>query len=132
MTQYVGAIDQGTSSTRFMIFSSEGKEVASEQVEHKQIYPSPGQTEHDAMEIWERTKECIAGALKKSKLTARDLACVGVTNQRETTVVWRRSTGEPYHNAIVWNDTRTADIAKELEGSKVRCYCSCVLSSAKA
>ena len=115
---YVGSIDQGTSSTRFMIFSNSGEVIASDQVEHEQIYPGQGLTEHNAMEIWCRTQECIAGALKKAKMKASELSAVGVTNQRETTVVWRRSNGEPYHNAIVWNDARTADIAKELEGGK--------------
>ncbi|MFN8483732.1 MAG: glycerol kinase GlpK [Anaerolineae bacterium] len=110
MTKYVGAIDQGTTSTRFMIFDHEGKVVAYDQKEHEQIYPKPGWVEHNPKEIWERTQEVTAGALKKAGITPADLAAVGITNQRETTVVWNRKTGEPYYNAIVWQDTRTADL----------------------
>ncbi|GMI47231.1 hypothetical protein TrCOL_g4382 [Triparma columacea] len=101
-----------------MIFDRSGSVVSSDQREHEQHYPGQGLVEHDATEIWQRTQECVAGALKKAKLKAEQLSAVGVTNQRETTLVWRKSTGEPYHNAIVWNDVRTADIAKELEGGK--------------
>ena len=114
MAQYVGAVDQGTTSTRFMIFDHAGKVVGIDQKEHEQIYPKPGWVEHDPMEIWARTQDVIEGALKKAGLTAADLAAVGVTNQRETTVVWEKATGKPVYNAIVWQDTRTAAICNEL------------------
>lgn len=118
MSKYVGAIDQGTTSTRFMIFDHSGKVVAIDQKEHEQIFPKPGWVEHNPMEIWERTQEVIAGALKKAGLTADDLAAVGVTNQRETAVVWDRKTGKPVYNAIVWQDTRTDKICAELAKGK--------------
>jgi glycerol kinase len=111
---FVGAIDQGTTSTRFMIFDHAGAEVARHQLEHEQILPRAGWVEHDPVEIWERTRTVITAALHAAGLTARDLAAVGVTNQRETTVVWNRHTGDPYHNAIVWQDTRTDQIATAL------------------
>ena len=114
MTKYVGAIDQGTTSTRFMIFDHAGKVVGIDQKEHEQIYPKPGWVEHNPIEIWDRTKDVIAGALAKADLTAGDLAAVGVTNQRETTVVWDKNTGEPVYNAIVWQDTRTDTICNKL------------------
>ncbi|HKF85708.1 MAG TPA: glycerol kinase GlpK [Candidatus Limnocylindrales bacterium] len=107
MTKYVGALDQGTTSTRFMIFDHEGGVVAIHQKEHEQIYPKPGWVEHDAMEIWSRTQEVIKGALDKAGIAATDLAAVGITNQRETALVWDRTTGKPVYNAIVWQDTRT-------------------------
>jgi glycerol kinase len=109
MASYLGAIDQGTTSTRFMIFDRSGRIVASEQREHEQIYPQPGWVEHDPEEIWRRTQEVIAAALEQRALTPVDLAAIGITNQRETTVVWDRKTGQPVHNAIVWQDTRVAD-----------------------
>jgi glycerol kinase len=109
MASYLGAIDQGTTSTRFMIFDRSGRMVASEQREHEQIYPRPGWVEHDPEEIWRRTQEVIAAALEQRALTASDLAAVGITNQRETTILWDRKTGQPVHNAIVWQDTRVAD-----------------------
>ena len=114
MTKYVGALDQGTTSTRFMIFDHAGAVVAVDQKEHEQIYPKPGWVEHDAMEIWERSKEVIRVALQKTGLKASDLAAVGITNQRETAVVWDKKTGKPVHNAIVWQDTRTDTICNEL------------------
>ncbi|NOX61017.1 MAG: glycerol kinase GlpK [Chloroflexi bacterium] len=114
MTQYVGAIDQGTTSTRFMIFDHAGRVVAVHQLEHEQIYPQPGWVEHDAQEIWARTQEVMRAALDKAGVSERDLAAIGVTNQRETTVVWNPKTGEPYYNAIVWQDTRTDRICNEL------------------
>ncbi|HEX3958468.1 MAG TPA: glycerol kinase GlpK [Trebonia sp.] len=114
MPDFVGAIDQGTTSTRFMIFDHAGAEVARHQLEHEQILPQAGWVEHDPVEIWERTRTVIAAALHSAGLTARDLAAIGVTNQRETTVVWNRQTGQPYHNAIVWQDTRTDQIAAAL------------------
>ena len=114
MTQYIGAVDQGTTSTRFMIFDHAGKVIAVDQKEHQQIYPKPGWVEHDPIEIWMRTQEVMAGALRKANLTAKGLAAIGVTNQRETTVIWDRATGKPITNAIVWQDTRTADICNKL------------------
>jgi len=122
MAKYVGAIDQGTTSTRFMIFDHAGKVVGIDQKEHEQIYPKPGWVEHNPIEIWDRTKDVIAGALAKANLTAGDLAAVGVTNQRETTVVWDKNTGEPVYNAIVWQDTRTDVICNKLakEGGQNR------------
>jgi glycerol kinase len=113
MAQYVGALDQGTTSTRFMIFDHAGQVVAIDQKEHEQIFPKPGWVEHDPAEIWTRCGEVIRGALAKAGLTAKDLAAVGITNQRETTVVWDRGTGKPIHNAIVWQDTRTDTIINE-------------------
>jgi glycerol kinase len=120
MVTYVGALDQGTTSSRFMIFDHHGTVVAIDQKEHTQAYPSPGWVEHDAREIWSRCTEVIAGALAKAGLTAADLAAVGVTNQRETVVVWDRTTGEPVHNAIVWQDTRTDGLLAELGGDEGR------------
>jgi len=114
MTKYVGAVDQGTTSTRFMIFDHGGKVISVDQKEHEQIYPKPGWVEHNPMEIWARTQDVISGALAKAGLSASDLAAVGVTNQRETTIVWDKATGEPIYNAIVWQDTRTADICNKL------------------
>jgi glycerol kinase len=114
MAEYVGALDQGTTSTRFMIFDHSGKVVGIDQKEHEQIYPKPGLVEHDPMEIWQRSEDVITGGLKKAKIQASDLAAVGVTNQRETTVVWEKSSGKPVYNAIVWQDTRTDKICNEL------------------
>jgi glycerol kinase len=112
MAQYAAAIDQGTTSTRFMVFDHGGQVVSVDQKEHEQIYPKPGWVEHDALEIWERTQEMVRAGLGKVQLS--DLAAVGVTNQRETTVVWDRSSGQPVHNALVWQDTRTDQICNEL------------------
>jgi glycerol kinase len=106
---YIGSLDQGTSSTRFMIFDAAGKVVGQHQMEHRQILPQAGYVEHDAAEIWERTQEVITGALKQANILGSDLAAIGITNQRETTVAWDVTTGRPLHNAIVWQDTRTAD-----------------------
>jgi glycerol kinase len=117
MPDYIGAVDQGTTSTRFMIFDHGGNEIARHQLEHEQILPKPGWVEHDATEIWERTRSVIATALNKANLAAGDLASLGITNQRETTVVWNRRTGRPYGHAIVWQDTRTDRIASALERS---------------
>ena len=115
MAEFVGAVDQGTTSTRFMIFDHDGHEVARHQLEHEQILPRPGWVEHDPVEIWERTRTVIAAALQAAGLSARDLAAFGIANQRETTVVWNRRTGLPYANAIVWQDTRTDQIAAALD-----------------
>ena len=113
MASYVGALDQGTTSTRFMVFDHSGQVVAIHQKEHEQIYPKPGWVEHDPAEIWARSQEVIRGALDKANISASDLAAVGVTNQRETTVVWDRKTGKAVYNAIVWQDTRTDQIINE-------------------
>jgi glycerol kinase len=113
MASYVGALDQGTTSTRFMIFDHAGQVVAIDQKEHEQIYPKPGWVEHDPAEIWTRCVEVTRGALSKAGIKASDLAAVGITNQRETTVVWDRRTGKAVHNAIVWQDTRTDKIINE-------------------
>jgi glycerol kinase len=107
--KYIGAIDQGTTSTRFMVFDGAGRVVCVAQKEHQQIFPQPGWVEHDAAEILRRTEEVIADALTKGGLKAADLAAIGITNQRETTVVWERKTGKPIANAIVWQDTRVGD-----------------------
>ncbi|XRQ16166.1 glycerol kinase GlpK [Actinomadura welshii] len=115
MADFVGALDQGTTSTRFMIFDHGGNEVARHQLEHEQILPRAGWVEHNPTEIWERTRSVIQSALNRADLTHADLAAFGVTNQRETTVVWNRRTGRPYYNAIVWQDTRTDRIAAALE-----------------
>ena len=117
MHDFVGALDQGTSSTRFIVFDHDGNEVARHQLEHAQILPRPGWVEHDPLEILERAGTVMRVALSQARLSAPDLAAIGVTNQRETTVVWDRKTGLPYMNAIVWQDTRTDRIAAELERS---------------
>lgn len=117
MARYVGAIDQGTTSTRFMIFDHGGNEIARHQLEHEQILPQAGWVEHDPEEVWERTRTVIRVALTKAGIYAADLAAMGVTNQRETTVVWNPKTGRPWYNAIVWQDTRTDRIAAALERS---------------
>ncbi len=114
MPKYVAAIDQGTTSTRFMIFDYGGNAIAVDQKEHRQIYPRPGWVEHDPLEIWERVREVMSGALAKAECNISDVAAVGVTNQRETTVVWEKSTGRPIYNAIVWQDTRTDEICSRL------------------
>jgi glycerol kinase len=113
VAQYVGALDQGTTSTRFMIFDHGGNVVAIDQKEHEQIYPKPGWVEHDPAEIWTRSVEVTRGALGKAGISAGDLAAVGITNQRETAVVWDRRTGKAVYNAIVWQDTRTDTIINE-------------------
>src|SRR4029450_10511978 len=112
MAQYPAAIDQGTTSTRFMVFDHGGQVVSVDQKEHEQIYPKPGWVEHAANEIWERTQEVVSAGL--GKIQASDIAAVGVTNQRETPVAWHRPTGEPAPNAIVWQDTRPDQICNEL------------------
>ena len=114
MPKYVAAIDQGTTSTRFIIFDHAGDVVAVDQKEHNQIYPKPGWVEHDALDIWINTQEVMKGALKKANCSAADIVVIGVTNQRETAVVWEKSTGKPIYNAIVWQDTRTDEVCNEL------------------
>ncbi|NJC72238.1 glycerol kinase GlpK [Planosporangium thailandense] len=115
MADFVGAVDQGTTSTRFMIFDHNGNEVGRHQLEHEQILPQAGWVEHNPVEIWERTSAVIRTAMNSLGLDASDLAALGITNQRETTVVWNRRTGRPYYNAIVWQDTRTDRIASALD-----------------
>ena len=114
MADYILAIDQGTTSTRSIIFDKKGSIVASGQLEHEQIFPKAGWVEHDPMEIWHNTREVIGQALGKADLTRHDIAAVGITNQRETAVVWDKNTGEPVYNAIVWQDTRTQPIVDRL------------------
>lgn len=108
MSRYIAAIDQGTTSSRCILFDAEGAIAAVAQREHRQVYPRPGWVEHDAEEIWTNVQAVVTEALAKLRLKPADLAAVGVTNQRETTVIWRRSDGKPIHNAIVWQDGRTA------------------------
>ncbi|MDX6315420.1 MAG: glycerol kinase [Streptomyces sp.] len=115
MADFVGAVDQGTTSSRFMIFDHDGNEVAKHQLEHTQYLPKPGWVEHDPVEIWERTNVAIQNAVRSAGISASDLAAIGITNQRETTVVWDPRSGQPYYNAIVWQDTRTDTIASALE-----------------
>ncbi|OZI07507.1 glycerol kinase [Siphonobacter sp. BAB-5385] len=111
---YIGSIDQGTTSTRFIIFDKQGQIISLAQKEHAQLYPQPGWVEHNPDEIWCNTKEVIQKALKQANLTPKDLIAVGITNQRETTVMWNRYTGKPYYNALVWQDTRTSTLVTEL------------------
>ena len=114
MPQYIGAIDQGTTSSRFMLFDHNGNVVAFDQREHTQIFPQSGWVEHDPLEIWERVRSVIGATMAKAQIHASDIAAIGVTNQRETAVVWNRKTGKPVYNAIVWQDTRTDKICKAL------------------
>ncbi|MGA2040302.1 MAG: glycerol kinase GlpK [Bryobacteraceae bacterium] len=114
MAKYIAAIDQGTSSTRFMVFTPHGAAVAVAQKEHRQIYPKPGWVEHDPLEIVSRAREVVAEAMERRGLAPGDLAAIGITNQRETTVVWDPKTGEPVNNAVVWQDTRVSDFVAEL------------------
>jgi len=114
MPDYIAAIDQGTTSTRFIIFNHAGRVVSVDQKEHRQIYPKPGWVEHDPLEVWDRTREVMQVALEKSGLNPDDLAAIGITNQRETTVVWEKATGRPIYNALVWQDTRTDAICSDL------------------
>lgn len=115
MADFVAAIDQGTTSTRCMLFDREGQEVGRHQLEHEQLLPRPGWVEHDPIEIWQRTGEVVQGALRAAGIQPSDVAALGLTNQRETTVLWNRTTGRPYYNAIVWQDTRTDRIAAALD-----------------
>ena len=112
---YVGAIDQGTTGTRFMVFDHDGQVVGNAYETHEQIYPEPGWVEHDPVEIWENTEEVVLAGLDDAGVSADQLAALGITNQRETTVVWDRETGRPVHNALVWQDRRTTDRVEELE-----------------
>lgn len=129
MPKYIAAIDQGTTSSRCMLFDHSGKVISLAQKEHRQIYPQPGWVEHDALEIWHRTQEVIRDAVAKASAKIGDIAAVGITNQRETTLLWDRRTGQPYYNAIVWQDTRTKQICDELasEGGQDRFRAICGL-----
>jgi glycerol kinase len=122
MARYIGALDLGTTSNRFIIFDRQGTIVGFDQMEHEQIFPQPGWVEHDPMEIWQNCQAVIRGALAKSNLSGRDLAAIGITNQRETAVMWDRRSGKPYCNAVVWQCMRSADICEELakEGGRDR------------
>src|ERR1700753_2814922 len=113
MTRYIGAIDQGTTSTRFIVFNRGGETIASAQMEHQQIYPQPGWVEHDPLEIWRNTQSVISDGLQGANLTYRDLAAIGITNQRETTLLWDRATGQPIHNAMVRQDPRGDPLVAE-------------------
>lgn len=112
--KYVAAIDQGTTSSRCIVFDRNGAIVAVDQREHRQIFPQPGWVEHDATEIWSKVQAVVAGAIAKAGLRADQISALGITNQRETTVLWDRATGKPVHNAIVWQDTRTAGLCGRL------------------
>ena len=118
MAKYIAAIDQGTTSSRCILFDEDGSIVHIDQREHEQITPKAGWVEHDASEIWTRVREVIGGAMASSAAEAGDVEAIGITNQRETTVVWDRETGEPVYNAIVWQDTRTAPLVRELAGDE--------------
>jgi glycerol kinase len=118
MARFVAAIDQGTTSTRVILFDRDGRIAALDQREHEQIHEQAGWVEHDALEIWQRTQEVIAGALASAGAAADDVAAIGITNQRETSVLWDRASGQPLHNAIVWQDTRTAPLVRELAGEQ--------------
>jgi glycerol kinase len=118
MASYVAAIDQGTTSTRCMVFDHSGRVVTVDQMEHRQIFPKAGWVEHDPAEIWANTRQVCAAALAKADLAASDIAACGITNQRETTVVWDKATGEPVYNAIVWQDTRTDEIVNALSAGE--------------
>ena len=111
---FIAAIDQGTTSSRCIVFDRDGRIVSVDQKEHGQIFPKPGWVEHDATEIWTNVQEVVAGAIAKAGITRDDIKAIGITNQRETTLLWDKNTGEPVHNAIVWQDTRTDALCKEL------------------
>src|SRR5882757_6583687 len=116
MRRYVAAIDQGTTSSRCIVFDRQGRVVGIAQREHEQIFPRPGWVEHDPETIWRNTEFVLGEVLKTTGLDAGDITAVGITNQRETTVVWERATGKPIYNAIVWQDTRTDRLCTELGG----------------
>src|ERR1700748_2815479 len=133
MARYVGAIDQGTTSTRFIVFDRSGSMITSAQKEHKQIFPKPGWVEHDPMEIWQNTQEVAGAALSRAGLGPGDLAAVGITNQRETAILWEKRSGKPLHNALVWQDTRVdqlvAQYAKNGGGKRFRAKTGLPLAS---
>ena len=116
MNRYVAAIDQGTTSSRCIIFDAAGSIAAVDQREHRQIFPRPGWVEHDVEEIWANVLAVVAGALARLSIKASELAAVGITNQRETTVLWEKASGRPIHPAVVWQDTRTDQLVRELGG----------------
>ncbi len=122
MADYIGALDLGTTSNRFIVFDRQGRIVGLDQKEHRQIFPQPGWVEHDPLEIWRNSGEVIRGALAKTGLSGKEIAAIGITNQRETTVVWDRRSGQPYMNAIVWQCMRTDDLCRRLaaEGGQDR------------
>lgn len=111
---FIAAIDQGTTSSRCIVFDKDGRIVSVDQKEHEQIFPKPGWVEHDAAEIWTNVQEVVAGAIEKGGISAADVKAIGITNQRETTLMWDKNTGEPVHNALVWQDTRTDGLCREL------------------
>ncbi len=115
MASYIGALDLGTTSNRFILFDQRGQIAGGDQMEHEQIFPKPGWVEHDPLEIWDNTRRVIKGALGKVGVSGKDIAAIGITNQRETAVVWDKKTGKPFYNAIVWQCTRTAEICNTLE-----------------
>src|SRR5215470_12166974 len=118
-THYMVALDQGTTSSRSMVFDKKGNIVSVAQKEFKQIFPKPGWVEHDAEEIWSTQFGTMAEAVAKAKITMKQIAGIGITNQRETTVVWERSTGQPIYNAIVWQDRRTASFCDQLKSANL-------------
>ena len=118
MNKIIGAIDQGTTSTRFILFDHDSNIVASHQIEHKQIFPKAGWVEHDPLEIWLNTKQVIATTMQKAEIDEKQIIAIGITNQRETTVIWNKKTGKPYHNALVWQDTRTDEICRSLKNNE--------------
>ena len=123
MRQYILAIDQGTTSSRAIVFDRTGRAIASGQLDHRQIFPKAGWVEHDPVEIWDHVREAVGNALTLANLNQDDLAAVGITNQRETAVVWDRRTGLPVYNAIVWQDTRTQSLIDALaEGGGTEHY----------
>lgn len=115
MKKYIGSIDQGTTSSRFIIFDDNANIISKDQLEHEQIYPNSGWVEHDPIEIWEKTQKVIIGGISKSGIFPNDLEAIGITNQRETTIVWNKHTGKPYYNAIVWQDVRTKELCQKIE-----------------
>ena len=117
MPAYLGALDQGTTSTRFIVFDHAGRIVAQAQEEHQQIYPAPGWVEHDPDEIWRRTQDVIRKAMAQQILQPKDLAAIGITNQRETVILWNKKTGRAVSNAIVWQDTRVENMVTEFAKS---------------
>ena len=131
--KYVMAIDQGMTSSRAILFDHSGQIVSVGQKEHEQIFPKAGWVEHNPIEIWDNIRSCVADALQKAQVNRHEIAAVGITNQRETVVVWDKNTGEPVYNAIVWQDTRTSQIIRELAGeegmSKYRDICGLDLST---
>lgn len=131
--KYVMAIDQGTTSSRAILFDHSGQIVSVGQKEHEQIFPKAGWVEHNPIEIWDNIRSCVADALQKAQVNRHEIAAVGITNQRETVVVWDKNTGQPVYNAIVWQDTRTSQIIRELAGeegmSKYRDICGLDLST---